>query len=117
MGLAARRKAVALGVRGTSRLYRGAPRGVASIVPESVLPDGGCTEICARRTDAAQFFCTMHWPPASFRLFAERGRLFGGREGADVDAIPRTALTKVGAANDRVTGPENARVFLLQHLR
>ena len=25
-------------------------------------------ELCARRTDAAQFFCTIHWPPASFRL-------------------------------------------------
>ena len=28
----------------------------------------GCAELCTRRTDAVQFSCTTHWPPAAFRL-------------------------------------------------
>ena len=36
--------------------------------------------------------------------------------GADVDAIPRTALTKFGTTNDRITAAEHAWIFLLQHL-
>ena len=45
-----------------------------------------------------------------FQITAERVGLIGRRERADVDAIPRAALTKFGTTNDRITAAEHAPV-------